>query len=43
LISRARKNIFGDNTHRIGLAGDNIRNIKARVDIITGIDVIITT
>jgi hypothetical protein len=37
------KNIFRSNTNRIGLAGDNIRDIRARTDIIAGIDITITT
>jgi hypothetical protein len=43
LIGIARKNIFGNNTGRISLAGDGIGDIKARIDIIAGVDVTITT
>jgi hypothetical protein len=43
LTSIARKNIFGNNTGGIGLARDNVGNIKARIDIIAGIDITITT
>jgi hypothetical protein len=35
--------MFGSNTGRVSLAGDGIRNIKARVDIIAGVDITITT
>jgi hypothetical protein len=41
LIGIAEKNIFGGNTGRIGLAGDSIRDIKTRTNIITRIDIII--
>jgi hypothetical protein len=43
LISITGKNIFRSNTGRIGLAGDNIRDIRARADIITRVDITITT
>jgi hypothetical protein len=43
LIGVAGKDIFGGNMGRIGLAGDNIRDIKARADIIAGVDTTITT
>jgi hypothetical protein len=42
LIGIAGKNIFRNNTNRIGLAGDGIRDIKTRVNIIAGIDITIT-
>jgi hypothetical protein len=41
LIGIAGKDIFGGNTGRIGLAGDSIRDIKTRTNIITRIDIII--
>jgi hypothetical protein len=43
LINIAGENIFRDNISRVGLARDNIKNIKTRVDIIAGIDITITT
>jgi hypothetical protein len=43
LTGIARKDIFENNTGRIGLAGDNIGDIKARIDIIAGVDITITT
>jgi hypothetical protein len=43
LIGIAGKDIFGSNTSRIGLAKNSIENIKTRVDIIAGVDIIITT
>jgi hypothetical protein len=43
LTGIAGKNIFGNNTGRIGLAGNNIGDIKARANIITGVDITITT
>jgi hypothetical protein len=43
LISITRKDIFGSNINRIYLAGDGIRDIKTRADIITGVDITITT
>jgi hypothetical protein len=35
--------MFRGDTDRIGLAGDGIRNIKTRADVIAGIDTTITT
>jgi hypothetical protein len=35
--------MFGGNINRIGLTRDNIENIKTRIDIITGVDITITT
>jgi hypothetical protein len=43
LTGIARKDIFGNNAGKINLAGDSIRDIKTKIDIITGIDIIITT
>jgi hypothetical protein len=43
LTSIARKNIFEGNINKISLAGNSIRDIKARINIIAGIDIIITT
>jgi hypothetical protein len=43
LISITRKDIFGSNINRIYLAGDGIRDIKTRADIIAGVDITITT
>jgi hypothetical protein len=43
LISIAGKNIFRSNTGRIGLAKNNIRDIKTKADIIAGVDITITT
>jgi hypothetical protein len=43
LTGIAGKDIFGSNTSRIGLGGNGIRDIKARADIIAGVDVTITT
>jgi hypothetical protein len=35
--------MFGSNTNKISLAGDNIKDIKTRIDIIAGVDITITT
>jgi hypothetical protein len=35
--------MFRNNAGKIGLAGDGIGNIKARVDVIAGVDVTMTT
>jgi hypothetical protein len=35
--------MFRSNINRIGLAGDGIRDIRTRIDIITGVDITITT
>jgi hypothetical protein len=35
--------MFRNDTGRIGLAGDSIRGVKTRVNIITRVDVTITT
>jgi hypothetical protein len=43
LTGIAGKDMFGGDTGRIGLAGDNIRDIKTRTNIIAGVDVTITT
>jgi hypothetical protein len=43
LINIAGKNIFGGNTGGIGLAGDGIRDIKTKIDIMAGADIIIAT
>jgi hypothetical protein len=37
------KNIFGNNINKISLARNNIRDIKTRTDIITRVDITITT
>jgi hypothetical protein len=43
LIGVTGKNIFGSNAGRVGLAGDIIGNIITRVDIITRVNITITT
>jgi hypothetical protein len=43
LIGIARKDIFRSNINKVGLAGNNIRDIKTRIDIIAGVDITITT
>jgi hypothetical protein len=43
LTGAAGKDMFGGNAGRIGLAGDSIRDIKTRVDIIARVDITITT
>jgi hypothetical protein len=42
LTGIAGKDMFRNNTGRVGLAGNNIINIKARADTITGINITIT-
>jgi hypothetical protein len=43
LIGIAGKDMFGSNTGGISLAKNGIRDIKARVNIIAGVDITITT
>jgi hypothetical protein len=43
LTNIARKNIFGNNTGRISLAENGIRDIRTKTDIIAGVDITITT
>jgi hypothetical protein len=43
LIGIAGKDVSGGDAGRVDSAGDGIRDTKARVDIIAGADVIITT
>jgi hypothetical protein len=42
LIGIARKDIFGVDTGRIGLTRDSIKDMKAKTDIIAGVDITIT-
>jgi hypothetical protein len=43
LTGVAGKDVFRGDAGGVGLAGDDIEDIKARVDVIAGVDIIITT
>jgi hypothetical protein len=43
LIGITGKDGFGGNTGGVGLAGDGIKDVKARADIMAGVDVTMTT
>jgi hypothetical protein len=42
LIGIAGTDVFRGDAGGVGLAGNNIKDIKARIDIIAGVDIIIT-